>query len=140
MPEYQNIMTRMLGADSFPYRNVTVTKEVFAAAVEALEHFFFVGIQEEFSLSSAALAREMGLSDGNVTVLKEREQQGMKQIKQRKAELIKNEPLMKRLREVNNYDIQLYNLAIKRFCQGIAKHADLFDKLVAHGKVDCHNH
>ena len=28
MPEYQNIQTRMLGADSFPYRNVTVDIEV----------------------------------------------------------------------------------------------------------------
>ena len=28
MPEYQNIQTRMLGADSFPYRNVTVNEEV----------------------------------------------------------------------------------------------------------------
>ncbi len=28
MPEYQNIQTRMLGADSFPYRNITITNEV----------------------------------------------------------------------------------------------------------------
>ena len=28
MHEYQNIQTRMLGADSFPYRNITVTEEV----------------------------------------------------------------------------------------------------------------
>ena len=28
MPEYQNIQTRMLGADSFPYRNITITDEV----------------------------------------------------------------------------------------------------------------
>lgn len=28
MPEYQNIFTRMLGADSFPYRNITITEEV----------------------------------------------------------------------------------------------------------------
>ena len=28
MPEYQNVQTRMLGADSFPYRNVTITNEV----------------------------------------------------------------------------------------------------------------
>jgi hypothetical protein len=28
MPEYQNIQTRMLGADSFPYKNVTITNEV----------------------------------------------------------------------------------------------------------------
>jgi hypothetical protein len=28
MVEYQNIQTRMLGADSFPYRNISITKEV----------------------------------------------------------------------------------------------------------------
>lgn len=28
MPEYQNIQTRMLGADSFPYKNVTVNQQV----------------------------------------------------------------------------------------------------------------
>ena len=28
MPEYSNIQSRMLGADSFPYRNVTVDDEV----------------------------------------------------------------------------------------------------------------
>jgi hypothetical protein len=33
MHEYQNIVTRMLGADSFPYRNVTVTDKVIYALV-----------------------------------------------------------------------------------------------------------
>jgi hypothetical protein len=28
MIEYQNIITRMLGADSFPYRNITINDEV----------------------------------------------------------------------------------------------------------------
>lgn len=28
MPEYNNILTRMLGADSFPYRNVTIDEKV----------------------------------------------------------------------------------------------------------------
>jgi hypothetical protein len=28
MHEYHNIQTRMLGANSFPYRNITVTEEV----------------------------------------------------------------------------------------------------------------
>ena len=28
MPEYNNILTRMLGAGSFPYKNVTITEEV----------------------------------------------------------------------------------------------------------------
>ena len=28
MNEYQNIQTRMLGADSFPYRDINVTEQV----------------------------------------------------------------------------------------------------------------
>lgn len=28
LPEYQNILTRMLGADAFPYSNVTVDRKV----------------------------------------------------------------------------------------------------------------
>ena len=36
MPEYQNIQTRMLGADSFPYKNVTITDKVKANS------FFFL--------------------------------------------------------------------------------------------------
>ena len=33
MPEYSNIQSRMLGADSFPYRNVTVDDEVGCTAL-----------------------------------------------------------------------------------------------------------
>ena len=33
MPEYSNIQSRMLGADSFPYRNVTVDDEVCCIAL-----------------------------------------------------------------------------------------------------------
>ena len=32
--EYNNIVTRMLGADSFPYRNVTVDEKVGASAIQ----------------------------------------------------------------------------------------------------------
>lgn len=38
MPEYQNIQTRMLGADSFPYRNITITETVISSSfVELVE-------------------------------------------------------------------------------------------------------
>jgi hypothetical protein len=50
--EYHNIQTRMLGADSFPYRNITVTKELYDKAVAALDSLFFVGVQEEFEISA----------------------------------------------------------------------------------------
>ena len=33
MVEYQNIQTRMLGADSFPYRNISITKEVLKRTI-----------------------------------------------------------------------------------------------------------
>jgi hypothetical protein len=36
MPEYQNIQTRMLGADSFPYKNVTVDDKVRAINMSAI--------------------------------------------------------------------------------------------------------
>lgn len=110
MVEYQNIQTRMLGADSFPYRNVTITEDVFQKACDTIDRFFFVGLQEEFDLSAVLLARELGLNDRNVSVVKEREQQGMKQIKVKKAEITSNATLMQRVREVNDYDIRLYKL------------------------------
>ncbi len=36
MVEYNNIQTRMLGADSFPYRNITITEEVSKACYVVL--------------------------------------------------------------------------------------------------------
>lgn len=110
MVEYQNIQTRMLGADSFPYRNISITEDVFQKASDTIDRFFFVGLQEEFDVSALLLARELGLNDRNVSVVKEREQQGMKQIKLKKAEITSNATLMHRVREVNDYDIRLYKL------------------------------
>lgn len=112
MVEYQNIQTRMLGADSFPYRNISITEEIFQKAVDTIDRFYFVGLQEEFDVSAILLARELGLNDHNVTVVKEREQQGMKQIKIKKAEITSNDNLMSRLRQVNDYDIQIYKLGM----------------------------
>jgi hypothetical protein len=39
MPEYQNIQSRMLGADSFPYKNITITKEVIEAHLTQAHHY-----------------------------------------------------------------------------------------------------
>lgn len=137
MVEYQNIQTRMLGADSFPYRNISITEEMFQKAADNINRFFFVGLQEEFDVSAVLLAREIGLKDSNVTVVKEREQQGMKQIKLKKAEITSNATLMARVREVNNYDLRLFKLAVRRFCQIASKHPDLFAQIKQRGKVDC---
>lgn len=137
MPEYQNIMTRMLGADSFPYRNVTITDQVYQNAVETIDRFFFIGLQEEFKISTSILVRKMHADEQNISIVKERDQQNLKQIKQQKSQIMSNSSLMQRVREVNSYDLQLYQLAVKRFCDFASKYSDLMDKIRSNGKVKC---
>ena len=111
MNEYQNIQTRMLGADSFPYRNITITSDVYDKAIDALNHFYFVGLQEEFEISAKLLIREMQIPNDkaqSITLVNEREQGSNKNIKKQKEEILNNDELMNRVREVNSYDIQLY--------------------------------
>lgn len=185
MHEYQNIQTRMLGADSFPYRNVTVTEEVlsiviscdfsvnvrswfrrkvFAKAVDALSHLFFVGLQEEFQLSSEALVRVMDMTDRMPLpeIKKERDHNSGK-VSQDKAALKANAALMRRAREVNHFDLRLYDLgkqeivnffirafpiklissyclsylAVGKFCSTVRAYPDLVARVQAHGKVIC---
>lgn len=137
MPEYQNIQTRMLGADSFPYRNITIDDEVssnyciifvglvatdvfvnvydtlhckvFNAAVEALDNIVFVGIQEAYDLSVKLLLREMNMDYLKVSIEKERDM-GDKRTTIAKNKLKANKKLMERTRVVNSYDVKLYNL------------------------------
>jgi hypothetical protein len=107
MPEYNNIQTRMLGADSFPYRNVTVTDKVFEAAVEALQAFTFVGLQEAYYISVKLLLREMGMDKVIVApVIRERHQKPSDAMKALKG----NAGLMQRAKDVNSYDYRLYLL------------------------------
>eukprot|EP00597_Dinobryon_sp_UTEXLB2267_P012007 CAMPEP_0170123592 /NCGR_PEP_ID=MMETSP0020_2-20130122/17581_1 /TAXON_ID=98059 /ORGANISM="Dinobryon sp., Strain UTEXLB2267" /LENGTH=250 /DNA_ID=CAMNT_0010355179 /DNA_START=48 /DNA_END=800 /DNA_ORIENTATION=- len=135
MHEYHNIITRMLGADSFPYRNITVTDEIYDSAVEALNHIFFVGLQEEFEVSSELLLREMDV-EMVVNVTKERDQSNEKS-SQLKAKLKANKSLMQRLKEINHYDVALYELAVKRFCSTLKRYPDLVAKVKKRGKVKC---
>lgn len=113
MVEYQNIQTRMLGADSFPYRNISITEDVFEKAVDAMNHFYFIGLQEEFEISAKMLIREMGVpseKEKEITLVNEREQGSNKNIKTQKGEILSNPDLMNRVRETNDYDIRLYKL------------------------------
>ena len=109
MPEYQNIQSRMLGADSFPYRNVTVDDDVYEKAEDAVNRLFFVGLQEEFEVSAYAVARELQTNE-SISIVKERDQQSSQSIKKQKQDILKNQKVMDRLREVNQYDIRLYQV------------------------------
>jgi hypothetical protein len=136
MPEYQNIQTRMLGADSFPYRNITVTDAVWCSAVEALNNIFFIGLQEAYELSVEVLLRELNVPL-NIPVLKERDMSNAG-ITRAKLALKNNKPLMEQVRNLNHYDAKLYELGVIRFCKTVKKYPDLWDKLVKnHPLIKC---
>lgn len=135
MVEYQNIQTRMLGADSFPYRNVPITDEVFAKAKDALQHFFFVGLQEAYDLSVELLQRELGIKQ-KVEVKAERQNEQNRAVRAQKDRIRKNAALMEQARVANLYDVKLYAMAVQRFCLALAKYPDLQAQLDT-SKVKC---
>lgn len=135
MHEYHNIQTRMLGADSFPYRNITVDDGVFDKAVDALNNIFFMGIQEEFDISVQVMLREFQVSM-NYTVKKERDMSNAGIAKEKKR-LKSNENVMAKLKEINHYDVALYQLSIRKFCNTLEKYSDLMAIVKANGKIAC---
>ena len=136
MHEYQNIQTRMLGADSFPYRNITVSEGVYQSAVEALDAFFFIGMQEVYDLSVKLLLREIDMADYKVSIEKERDQSLAPRIVKEKASIKANKTLMEKARLVNSYDIKLYQLAKEKFCKTLSKYPDLLEELDV-SKLSC---
>ncbi len=114
MPEYQNIMTRMFGADSFPYKNVTITDKVFEAAVDALDHMYFIAIQEVYDISVKVMLREFNMTHLDIPIEKERDQSVSKKVTEEKMTIKSNVTLMTRVRENNKYDVHLYSLAVSK--------------------------
>lgn len=114
MPEYQNIITRMFGADSFPYKNVTITDKVFEAAVDALDHMFFIAIQEVYDISVKVMLREFNMTHLDIPIEKERDQSVSKKVTEEKMAIKSNATLMSRVRENNKYDVRLYSLAVSK--------------------------
>ena len=125
MPEYNNIQTRMLGGNSFPYRNYTVTKSTFDAAVEAIENLFFVGIKEAYDISVQLMLRELQVNH-SVTLRRERDNS---KLAKAKADILQNATTVSLIKEHNYWDIKLYRVAIKRFCLTAQKYPDLYAQL-----------
>jgi hypothetical protein len=51
MPEYSNIATRMFAFDSFPYRNITITRAHLEKAKHTLRQFRVIGLNEAYNAS-----------------------------------------------------------------------------------------
>jgi hypothetical protein len=128
MPEYQNIQTRMLGADSFPYRNITITKQIFESAADALDGIFFVGIQEAYEISVKVLLREMNMSHITIPIEKERDM-NTKSLVEQKNKIKNNAQLMARVRALNAEDIALYTMGVQKFCVTTKQYPDLLLQL-----------
>lgn len=137
MHEYQNIQTRMLGADSFPYRNVTVNDEVFNKAVDALSKFFFVGLQEAYELSVKVFLHEINRSNESITMVNERDQGTAKKMNKDKADIKANKSLMEKAYRVNSYDVKLYRMAVDTFCKTVKQYDHLWEELRGNPKFKC---
>ena len=139
MPEYHNIQTRMLGGDSFPYKNYAVTRETFDAAVDALENLFFVGVQEAYDLSVRVLLRELE-EEKDIEILKERDNTKSNKIKQQKADILNNATAIELIKQRNSWDIELYRVATEKFCATVKKYPDLYKELESStSRVHCPN-
>lgn len=78
----------------------------------------------------------MGINK-NLTVTQERGQGTQKTISSKKKEIVSNKKIMQRLKEVNRYDITLYEKAIERFCLSLKTYPDLYQEVKKNGKIKC---
>lgn len=75
--------------------------------MDALDHMFFVGLQEAYSLSVEVMLRELG-SRVKPKIKKERQDVSKKMLRN-KLEVTSNTTLMDRAAAVNGFDIRLYD-------------------------------
>ena len=136
MPEYNNIQTRMLGANSFPYKNVTISKDLYDTAVNALDNMYFIGLQEVYDLSVKIMLRELNYK-GKLEILKERDQAANRKIRREKEAIRNNSTMVTKINAVNSWDRKLYLEAVSRFCATARKYSDLYQLVLKSGKVHC---
>lgn len=129
MTEYTNIMTRMFGADSFPYKNITITQSIFDKAIDALDNIYFIGVQEVYDISIELLLLELNMSHLNIVAEKERDQSVSKSVKRDKSSILSDKQLMMKAKEMNSYDVDLYQVGLLKFCLTCMKYPLLVDKL-----------
>jgi hypothetical protein len=137
LPEYQNVLTRMLGADAFPYSNVTVDKAVYGRAVQAMERFFVVGVMEEFNISVELTFKRLRAARIPTSDEIPREREAVRNRRQRKEIILSNSNLIQRAAVNNLYDIQLYRFGVARFCKVARFFPEVFAKVEASGRLDC---
>ena len=143
-PEYQNIASRMLAYDSFPYRNLTVGAEQLELALSRLSKFRLVALMEAFdasvfmaagafevetmsfeALTRAKPRRGAGRNSSALTVtkLKSSRMPSMTKVFGVGAKthevLAKDERVTQLISERNAFDLELYQHAKRLFCDKV---------------------
>lgn len=75
----------------------------------ALDNIYFVGIQEEYEISVEVMLRELNVTI-NASITKERNQQKSKSVQRQKAAITEDQKILARMKELNSYDVQLYEI------------------------------
>jgi hypothetical protein len=75
--------------------------------MKSVDRLFFVGIQEAYELSVSILTREFHIAKVDIDLPSERSESN-KKTKAAKAAILADSAVMQRAREVNSYDIRLY--------------------------------
>lgn len=95
-------------------------------------------MQEEYELSVQVMLRELGVSL-TTEIKNERSQQSKSKIKREKARIKANLGLFTRLKDVNVFDLNLYYLALCRFCITIHEYPDLYAQVKPETRDKCEN-
>ena len=111
--------------------------------MKAIDAFFFIGLQEAYEISVELLVREINQmnlqnqSNVQVPLIKKERDQSNEKIVQQKLKIKNNENVMNRAKELNRFDLEVYQKCVKKFCNTIMKHEDLLNKLKATTKIRC---
>jgi len=126
--DYQNIYTRMAGANKFPYtENLPMDDTYLAKAKATFEKFSLVGMQEAFAATVLAIHHIAGTEPAASDFEKVRSQMLSwnhsqdKEARARYAAVLKDKSseLYKKMAHVHRYDVQLYEHARTLFCEKI---------------------
>ena len=138
MQEYRNIMCRMFGANSHPYRNVPITPQMFRMAQAQLDGCEVVGIAEAYRTSMKLMLHVLNASHRSFAAPERSRLGGKRGVSGKggaggdsdvhrnvaasepfRAALAKNATRRALIAAMNRFDVRLYHRGRARFCRDL---------------------
>jgi hypothetical protein len=126
LPEYNNVYVRMFGTaprtkgkGAFPYTaDLEVTRDDLDRAKSVLSSYTVVGLLELYEVSIGLTLQSLGVElDEDVDFLHERSKGESTDRLDLKKRVETEVGLRQKIEEANSLDIELYDWAVKRFCE-----------------------